>query len=88
MLGQRVALITDPTQERTDRYGRTLAYLVRAGWDYSVEAVRAGAAKSYIYANNRVSLYHSIAAAEAEARTALRGLWGPPCFGETTSGER
>ena len=28
----------DPTQDRTDRYGRTLAYLVRAdGWDYSVE---------------------------------------------------
>ena len=47
MVGQRVALVTDPTQDRTDRYGRTLAYLVRAdGWDYSVEAARAGAAKS------------------------------------------
>ena len=44
MVGQRVALVTDPTQDRTDRYGRTLAYLVRAdGWDYSVEAARAGA---------------------------------------------
>ena len=50
MLGQRVALVTDPTQDRTDRYGRTLAYLVRAdGWDYSVEAARAGTAKSYVY---------------------------------------
>ena len=43
MLGQRVALVPDPTQDVTDRYGRTLAYLVRAdGWDYSVEAARAG----------------------------------------------
>jgi len=43
MVGQRVALVTDPTQDMTDRYGRTLAYLVRAdGWDYSVEAARAG----------------------------------------------
>ena len=34
MLDQRVALVTDPTQDTTDRYGRTLAYLVRAdGWD-------------------------------------------------------
>ena len=30
MAGQRVALEPDPTQDRTDRYGRTLAYLVRA----------------------------------------------------------
>src|SRR6478735_8064562 len=50
MVGQRVALVTDPTQDVTDRYGRTLAYLVRAdGWDYSVEAARAGAAHSYVY---------------------------------------
>src|SRR6201991_4069283 len=56
MLGQRVAVVTDPTQDRTDRYGRTLAYLVRAdGWDYSVEAARAGAAHSYVYAGNPVS---------------------------------
>jgi hypothetical protein len=28
MVGQRVALVTDPTQDTTDPYGRTLAYLV------------------------------------------------------------
>jgi endonuclease YncB( thermonuclease family) len=82
MLGQRVALVTDPTQDRTDRYGRTLAYLVRAdGWDYSVEAARAGAARSYVYGGTPVSRHDAIAAAEAEARSALRGLWGPPCNG-------
>lgn len=47
MVGRRVALVPDPTQDRTDSFGLTLAYLVLAeGWDYSVEAARAGAAKS------------------------------------------
>ena len=88
LLGQRVALITDPTQDRTDRYGRTLAYLVRAdGWDYSVEAARAGAARSYVYGGVPVSRYEAIGAAEKEARDALRGLWGPPCNGNTASSE-
>ena len=86
LVGQRVALEPDPTQDRTDRYGRTLAYLVRAdGWDYSVEAARAGAAKSYVYGGVPVSRHDAIAAAQSEAMTALRGLWGPPCFGDIAS---
>src|SRR4029077_14916071 len=69
MVGQRVAFVTDPTQDRTDRFGRTLAYLVRAdGWDYSVEAARAGAAKSYVYGGRPVSRYYAIQTAEREAR--------------------
>jgi hypothetical protein len=65
MVGQRVQLVTDPTQDRTDRYGRTLAYLVRAdGWDYGVEAARAGAARSYVYGGTPVSRHNAIAAAE------------------------
>ena len=86
LLGQRVAFITDPTQDSTDHYGRTLAYLVKGdGWNYSVEAARAGTAKSYIYDNNPVQKYPEIAAAEHEAKTADRGLWGPPCDGDTGS---
>jgi micrococcal nuclease len=86
MLGQRVSLEPDPTQDRTDRYGRTLAYLVRAdGWDYSVEAVRAGAAHSYVYGGNPVSRFGAIDAAQVEAQQARRGLWGPPCNGDTES---
>ncbi|ORB68786.1 thermonuclease family protein [Mycolicibacterium tusciae] len=88
LVGQRVALVTDPTQDRTDRYGRTLAYLVRAdGWDYSVEAARAGTARSYVY-DRPVSRHGAIQAAEVEARIAGRGLWGPPCFGNTESVRR
>lgn len=89
MLGQRVALIPDPTQDATDRYGRTLAYLVRAdGWDYSVEAARAGTAQSYVYDDNPANRYDAIQAAETEAREAHRGLWGPPCNGDTASMRR
>lgn len=85
MLGQRVALVTDPTQDRTDRYGRTLAYLVRAdGFDYAVEAARAGTARSYVYGGRPVSRHDAIVAAEREARDARRGLWGSPCNGATS----
>jgi micrococcal nuclease len=78
--------VMDPTQGMYDRYGRTLAYLDKAdGWDYSIEAARAGAAHSYIYQGDPVSRYPEITAAEQEARDAQRGLWGPPCFGNTAS---
>ncbi len=86
LLGRRVALIADPTQDRTDRYGRTLAYLDSMdGWDYSVEAARAGAARAYVYRGHPVARADDIAAAEQEARTAQRGLWGAPCYGDTAS---
>lgn len=86
LAGQRVALVTDPSQSVHDRYGRTLAYLQKAdGWDYSVEAARAGAAKSYVYRDKPAREYAAIVTAEQEAVTAQRGLWGAPCFGNTTS---
>lgn len=89
LVGQRVAVVPDPTQDRTDRYGRTLAYLVKGdGWNYSVEAARAGAAQAYVYRGSPVQKYAEIAAAEQEAKSASRGLWGPPCFGDTSSTRR
>jgi micrococcal nuclease len=86
LLGQRVAMVTDPTQDQYDRYGRTLAYLVKSdGWDYSVEAARAGAAHSYVYHNRPVDRAPAIDAAEQDAKDGARGLWGPPCNGQTAS---
>ena len=86
LVGQRVALITDPTQGLHDRYGRTLAYLDKAdGWDYSIEAARAGAAHAYVYHDVPAERSPAIAAAEQEAKAAQRGLWGAPCFGDTAS---
>ena len=86
LLGQRIAFVIDPTQGMYDRYGRTLAYLDKAdGWDYSIEAARAGAAKSYVYQGKPVARSGEIVAAEQEAKDAQRGLWGSPCFGNTAS---
>jgi len=86
LLGQRVAFITDPSQGMYDRYGRTLAYLDKAdGWDYSIEAARAGVAHAYVYHNNPSARADEIATAEQEAKAAGRGLWGPPCNGQTAS---
>jgi endonuclease YncB( thermonuclease family) len=70
-----VAIIYDATQGMHDRYGRTLAYLVKGdGWNDAVEAARAGTAHAYIYDNSPVERYAEIAAAEQEARAA-----GPGC---------
>jgi hypothetical protein len=60
-----------------DRFGRTLAYLDKAdGWDYSVEAARAGAAHSYVYHGHPSARADEIAAAEQEAKAAGRGPVG------------
>jgi micrococcal nuclease len=84
--GQLVNLVGDPTQDAVDHYGRTLAYVVRPdGFNYSVEAARAGIAKSYVFDNHPVARYGEITAAEEQARTAAVGLWGAPCFGATDS---
>lgn len=86
LTGQRITLTADPTQDATDRYGRTLAYVnMTDGRDFSIEAVRSGMARSYVYDDKPVSRYPEIRAAEDEARAALRGLWGPPCNGRTES---
>lgn len=86
LAGQRVALVGDPTQDARDRYGRTLAYVELAdGRDFSVLAAGAGMARSYVFDDKPVTRYPDIAAAGAQAHTARRGLWGPPCEGNTQS---
>lgn len=84
--GQLVSVVADHSQDSFDHYGRVPAYIVRTdGFDYSVEAARAGVAKSYVYANNPVSKAAEIAAAEQDARQRGVGLWGAPCNGNTDS---
>lgn len=86
LTGQRIALVTDPGQDSHDRYGRTLAYVELAdGRDFAVTAVAAGMARPYVYGGKPVSRYPEIMAAEEQARAAGRGLWGPPCNGNTQS---
>jgi micrococcal nuclease len=76
LLDQAATLVADPIQDARDRYGRVLAYVVLAdGRDYSVLAARDGAARAYTY-DRPVVGHAAIAAAEADARAAGRGLWG------------
>ena len=50
-------MVSDPTQDRVDRYGRTLAYLDLAdGSDFAVEAARSGMVKSYVFEGNPLSV--------------------------------
>jgi endonuclease YncB( thermonuclease family) len=43
-IGKPVVLETDPSLDRTDRYGRLLRYFERNGVNVNVELVRRGAA--------------------------------------------
>jgi micrococcal nuclease len=73
--GTRVRLEYDV--ERTDRYGRTLAYVYRADDDLfvNVELARDGYAEQLTVPPN-VAHVDDIARAVREAREAERGLWG------------
>lgn len=77
LLNQVVRLRADPTQAKTDAYKRSLFYVVLPdGRDFSVEAARAGAARSYVYGGKPVQRHAQIVAAELEAKQARRGMWG------------
>jgi micrococcal nuclease len=79
--GRGVTLTTDPTQDRTDRFGRLLAYATTdARRDLALEQLRAGHTPVYVFrrAFERLGTYRS---AEGQARAASRGGWGT-CGGD------
>ena len=63
--------------ERTDRYGRQLAYVWRAsdGLFINLVLVQEGYAKAYPYGNKTVAHRAEFAAAEVTARAQGAGLW-------------
>lgn len=74
----RVRVVTDPTQDRIDRYRRLLAYIQpeRGGVTFNEAIVRAGAARVYVYRRKHPPrLLTRLRAAERDARAAGRGLW-------------
>lgn len=77
---QRVAIVADPTQDNTDRYGRTLAYVfLTSGDNYSVLAARSGHARAYVYGHRPSQWADRIAAAERQAQADGIGIWGDQC---------
>lgn len=76
-IGFTVYLLAD--EEETDRYGRFLRYVwTNSGRFYNEHAVRQGFARAVLYEPNDAYI-DLMRAAEAEARAANRGMWGPPC---------
>lgn len=74
----RVRLVSDPTQDRKDRYGRLLRYVVKVkgGRDMNRAQVWAGNAKVYVYAGKPFKRTKSYRKAQRQAKKADRGLWG------------
>lgn len=86
--GQNVRLVTDPTQDNRDRYARLLAYVYKPGrsgatGSVNYSLVASGHAKVYVYAGVRFEHAAAFFKAQNRARRAKRGLWGPPCRGNT-----
>jgi micrococcal nuclease len=75
--GRRVTLVTDPTQDRFDRYGRLLAYAIRqGGLNLNRAMVQRGWAEVYVYDGNPFKLVRSFRRAARAARMEDRGVWG------------
>ena len=74
--GLRVRLVTDPTQDLFDRYGRLLAYVVRRrdGLDLGKAQLAHGWARVYVFDRpfRRLPAYRRAA---RRARNASRGAW-------------
>jgi micrococcal nuclease len=87
-LGQRVRLVTDPTQDTRDRYARLLAYVYKPGrrgpkGSVNHSLVATGHARVNVYGGVRFRHAIPFFKAQNRARRAKRGMWGPPCRGNT-----
>ena len=82
-VGRRVRLSTDPTQDRTDRYGRLLAYVDRRsdGKDLGHSMVAAGWAIAYVYDNTAFERFALYDGAQTQASDSSRGVWAA-CGGD------
>ena len=73
--GRRVVLISDPTQDRRDRYDRLLAYAEAAGRDLGEELLRSGWGAVYVYDDVPFLRFGRYRRTAEEARDRGRGLW-------------
>lgn len=75
--GTPVRVVSDPTQDATDTYGRTLAYLypLRSQESYGEQIVKAGWAEVYVF-NNPGQENGEYERAQEVAKKKERGVWG------------
>lgn len=74
----RVTLLSDPSQDLKDRYGRLLRYVHKAttGKDVNRQQVYLGFATVYVYNRNPFNRTANYRTAASSARSADRGIWG------------
>jgi len=75
-VGAKVRLVSDPTQDKVDRYGRLLAYASIKGDSLQLDQLYAGNAEVYIYKGKPFQRADKFQRAEDVARRAKRGVWG------------
>ena len=73
--GRRVTLVSDPTQDRVDQYGRLLDYVFRGNEDLGKVQLRRGWAEVYVFEHNPFEKVHTFRHAEHAAENADRGVW-------------
>jgi len=72
--GTHVMLVSDPTQDDVDAYGRWLRYVQASGSDVGAAQIRSGAAAAR-ESSSPVSRRATYADLEREARDRLAGMW-------------
>ncbi|WP_322920575.1 thermonuclease family protein [Nocardioides renjunii] len=75
-VGSTVTLLSDPSQDDRDRYGRLLRYVERRGKDVGRAQVNLGQAKVYVYDRTPFRRTAGYERVERSARTHHRGSWG------------
>ncbi|HEU4514757.1 MAG TPA: thermonuclease family protein [Nocardioidaceae bacterium] len=73
--GTRVVLVSDPTQDKVDRYGRLLRYVMKSGRDMNRAQVNRGWATVYVYDNNPFKRVQGYRKAQRSAKADPRGVW-------------
>lgn len=75
--GTRVKLVSDRTQDRVDRYGRILRYVVKrsTGADINRKQIARGWARVYVYDNDPFERVGGYRKSQRAAKAAPRGIW-------------
>ncbi|MEV7428308.1 thermonuclease family protein [Nocardioides sp. NPDC092400] len=74
--GTRVLLVSDPTQDLKDRYGRLLRYVMKQKVDVNRLQVKRGHTRVYVYGARPFRRVATYRASQAAAKNAELGFWG------------
>jgi endonuclease YncB( thermonuclease family) len=73
--GTRVTLVSDSSQDRVDRYGRLLRYVIKGDRDINKAQVRRGWATVYVYDRTPFARVTGYRIAQRRAKADLLGIW-------------